>query len=114
LEDATEFEASDLWLGKPASVVVTMHSVGGKEVLSRLQGVLSTLGALIPPMSGMTYSMASHLALKTPPSPFQEDLWQLRDFEILSHNLKTALGLRPKWRSWPVDEGDARRRWFTS
>ncbi len=30
LETATDLEASDVWLGKPAAVVVTMHAVGGK------------------------------------------------------------------------------------
>lgn len=38
LEDATETEGSSLWLGKPCGVAVLMHSVGGKEVVSRLQG----------------------------------------------------------------------------
>lgn len=45
LEEATHTEATSLWLGKPASVWVTAHSVGGKGVLSRLQGVLSSSGA---------------------------------------------------------------------
>ena len=37
LEDGTLDEGTPVWLGKPAAVLVTMHSVGGKAVLSRLQ-----------------------------------------------------------------------------
>lgn len=112
LEDFTEFEATDLWQGKPACVLVTMHSVGGKEVLSRLQGVLSTLGALIPPMSGMTYSLANHLALQTPKSDFHADLWQQGDLQVIGHNLLRALGVEANWKTWPVDDSDPFRRWF--
>src|SRR3954462_12604070 len=53
LEEATPSEGTSLWLGKPVAVIVTMHSVGGKGVVSRLQGVLNTFGCLIPPMSGL-------------------------------------------------------------
>lgn len=48
LEDATPHEGTALWLGKPAAVVVSEHSTGGKGVLSRLQGVLVTLGCTLP------------------------------------------------------------------
>lgn len=117
LEDATDHEASDTWLGKPAAVLVTMHSVGGKEVLSRLQGVLGTLGCLIPPMSGLTYSLANHLALKGERSPFHDDLWQLPDLKVIASNLLAASALSASagaaWTSWPVDSGDPRRKWFS-
>ncbi|MBC7692925.1 MAG: NAD(P)H-dependent oxidoreductase [Methylotenera sp.] len=120
LEDATDWEASDLWLGKPAAVVVSMHSVGGKEVLSRLQGVLSTLGVLIPPMSGMTYSLANHLALQSREKDHQADLWQLDDLKCIAHNLVIALELRAAqreskkadWQSWPIDSSDPKRIWL--
>ena len=64
LESATETEGTSLWLGKPAAVLVTMHSVGGKSVLSRLQGVLSSLGAVIPPMTGIVISAVGQAALQ--------------------------------------------------
>ena len=64
LEDLTPWECSDVWLGKPAAVVVSMQEVGGKAVLSRLQGVLSSLGCIIPPCSGMVYSHVGQCALE--------------------------------------------------
>lgn len=110
LEIATEFEASDLFMGKPAAVIITMHSVGGKSVLSRLQGVLNTFGMLIPPMSGMVYSLAGHLALQTE-SSFAEDFWSLEDTNIVIHNLMASLGNK-KYQPWPVDHKDPKRIWI--
>jgi multimeric flavodoxin WrbA len=112
LEDMTDLEGTDAWLGKPSAVVVTMHSVGGKEVLSRLQGVLSTFGCLIPPMCGMTYSLAGHLALKKQTNEFHSDFWQIRDLEVIGQNLLEALNHKAHWMSWPVDTEDPRRKWF--
>src|SRR5690606_4635043 len=76
LEQTTHFEGSKRWLGKPAGVIITMHSVGGKAILSRLQGVLNSMGAIIPPMTGMVYSLATHLANKVQHTHAQ-DFWQL-------------------------------------
>jgi len=113
LEEATEFEATQFWLGKPAAVIVTMHSVGGKEVLSRLQGVLSTLGLLLPPMSGLVYSLATHLALQTKQDAFQSDFWQLSDLGIIANNLMAAIDSpKPEWKTWPVDTEDPKRPWL--
>lgn len=110
LEAATEFEASDIFMGKPAAVMITMHSVGGKGVLSRLQGVLNTLGMLIPPMSGIVYSLAGQLALETE-STFAEDFWSLEDVDIIAHNLLTAINKETTYRAWPVDHKDPKRLW---
>ena len=110
LEVATEFEASDIFMGKPAAVIITMHSVGGKGVLSRLQGVLNTMGLLIPPMTGMVYSLASHLALQTE-STFAEDFWSLEDINTIVHNLLASLGNK-KYQPWPVDHKDPKRIWI--
>lgn len=110
-EDITEFEASPAFVGKPVSVFVLMHSVGGKAVLSRLQGVLSTFGFLIPPMSGMVYSLVSDIALKTK-SSFAKDFWQKGDVALILQNFLTACDLKVTWASWPVDKKDPRRRWL--
>lgn len=112
LEDVTDLEGSEVWMGKPAAVVVTMHSVGGKGILSRLQGVLSTLGCLIPPMSGMVYSLAGHIAQQEQTSDFHSDFWQIQDLEVIATNLLEALSPNPQWVSWPVDREDPRRKWF--
>ena len=57
-EKMTEIEGKKHLLGKPAGVIVTMHSVGGKEVASRMQGVLCSMGCVLPPFSAFAYSYA--------------------------------------------------------
>lgn len=114
LEDATPAEASDLWLGKPAAVLVTEHSVGGKAVLSRLQGVLLTLGCALPPLSGLVLSKAVQLARDhAPDSAATEDFWSPEDLDVVAHNLIASLrGPRPAWRAWPVDRRHFHERWL--
>lgn len=114
LEAATPAEAGPLWLGKPAAVLVTEHSVGGKGVLSRLQGVLVTLGCEIPPLSGLVLSRAGQLARAGAPSdPAADDLWQPDDLAVVAHNLLAA-AQRPAvaWRAWPVDRAHYVDRWL--
>lgn len=120
LEAATPHEGTALWLGKPAAVVVTEHSTGGKGVLSRLQGVLVTLGCTLPPMSGLVFSRAALLAAKHDAAAAR-DFWCEADLRIVCHNLaeaaRTSLpGARPplpRWRTWPVDRRDFSARWLT-
>jgi NAD(P)H-dependent FMN reductase len=119
LEQTTMLEASSVWIGKPAAVIVTMHSVGGKEVASRLQGVLTTLGLMIPPMSGFIYSLANQLALEGPETSLKEDLWQLKDLEVVGANLIRAIDLdtlarahQKNWSAWTVDRADPSRLWL--
>jgi chromate reductase len=119
LEDATPAEGTALWLGKPAAVVVTEHSVGGKGVLSRLQGVLVTLGCSIPPMSGLVLSRAALLAAPRDPAA-ASDFWCEADLRVVCHNLAEAARVTipsarpatPKWRTWPVDRQDVHTRWL--
>jgi chromate reductase len=125
LESLTSIEASDAWLGKPAAVLVTMHSVGGKAVLSRLQGVLNTLGLLIPPLTGWVYSAAAQAALQRDAcgqelgdklsqaveQAIAADLWRLADLEIVAHNLLEALEQTHRWKAWPVDRAGFDSRW---
>jgi multimeric flavodoxin WrbA len=111
LERLTEFEGTEALLGKPCAVLITMHAVGGKEVLSRLQGVLNTMGLLLPPMTGFTYSLVGHLALETK-SEFAEDFWRLDDLEIVAANLRVAMEAKARYLAWPVDRQDPSRRWL--
>ncbi len=111
LEEATVDEGTALWLGKPAAVVVTMHSVGGKGVLSRLQGVLNTFGCAIPPMSGLVYSLANQAAIEAS-APGTDDLWCLEDVAVVCDNLLTALGLHAAYRAWPTDRARFAERWI--
>lgn len=118
LEDATPAEGTPLWLGKPAACVVSEHSVGGKGVLSRLQGVLVTLGCTLPPMSGLVLSRAALLAAEHGPAAATRDFWCADDLRVVCHNLVEAAsasagtGARaPRWKTWPVDRRDVSARW---
>lgn len=112
LEAATSLEGTATWLGKPAAVVVTEHSVGGKAVLSRLQGVLVTLGCSLPPMSGLVLSRAALIAAAKDPAAAR-DFWSRSDLGVVCHNLLTATRVRAQpWKAWPVDRADFRARWL--
>ncbi|WP_373998400.1 flavodoxin family protein [Bdellovibrio bacteriovorus] len=111
LEEMTELEGTSSLMGKPCAVFVLMHSVGGKSVLSRLQGVLSTMGLLIPPMSGMVYSLVSEVALRSK-SSHRDDFWQKEDALLILSNLVKACDYRVDWETWPVDKKDPRRIWL--
>lgn len=110
LEMITEFEATYVLLYKPCAILITMHSVGGKEVLSRLQGVLNTMGLLIPPMSGLVYALSTHLAIEAQ-SEFAADFWSKEDLKIVLHNLLTSVHKRDDFKAWPVDKKDPLRLW---
>lgn len=113
LEEVTDTEGTALWLGKPAAVIVTMYAVGGKGILSRLQGVLNTFGALIPPMSGIVCSAVNQLALNRQISANNtEDLWRPEDIEVVCHNLWQAMSRKADWRSWSLDRESYRDVWF--
>ena len=117
LENVTALEGTPSFLGKPAVVVVLNHSVGGKGVLSRLQGVLSTFGCMIPPMSGLVYSWVSDQILKKNSGSqrqtnTQKDLWSLADLKDILENFQKALEIKINWTGWPVDRKDARTIWL--
>jgi chromate reductase, NAD(P)H dehydrogenase (quinone) len=113
LENITHLEGSKAFMGKPAVVLVLNHSVGGKGVLSRLQGVLSTLGCLIPPMSGMVYSWVSdNLAINSATKAARNDLWSLDDLAPILENFHKTLQLKITWTPWPVDRADYRKVWL--
>lgn len=111
LEQATDLEGTSAFVGKPVAAFVLNHSVGGKAVLSRLQGVLSTFGCLIPPMSGMVYSLVTKLALKTK-SVHTDDLWTTNDIPMILENFALALEINIKWKAWPVDRKNFRKNWI--
>lgn len=111
LEDATPTEVSDLWLGKPVGVLVSEHSTGGKGVLSRLQGVLVTMGCWIPPLSGVVISKSAQTATRVDTDE-AADYWSLDDLDVLADNLLIAARQpRAPWRVWPVDRANFTRVW---
>lgn len=113
LEDATDLEAHPSLVGKSAGVVVLMHSVGGKGILSRLQGVLSTFGFLLPPFSGMTLSLAGQIATESK-SEQADDFWCADDLNVIVQNLRTASekSENSEWKVWPVDRENFRKTWI--
>ena len=113
LEDATHAEGTALWLGKPAAVVVSEHSTGGKGVLSRLQGVLVTLGCTLPPMSGLVLSRAALIAARHDPAA-ASDFWCRDDLAVVCHNLVEAAAGTRRWKTWPVDREGFADRWVTT
>ena len=113
LENITDLEGREEILGKPVVVCVLNHSVGGKGVLSRLQGVLSTLGFLIPPMSGWVYSWVNQEVLRKYKNPkFKDDLWSFDDLIPIVENFQEALKFKASWTSWPVDRKNFRKVWL--
>jgi len=99
LEVMTAYEMTEVFLGKPCGAVFTMDSIGGSDAAQRLLGVLSNLGALIPPGALVVISRTG-AALEGQPG--FEDVWQRADMEILVENVCMAARLpRPAWRTWP-------------
>ena len=117
LEETTPWEAGPLWVGKVFGVVVTEHCTGGKGILSRLQGVLNTLGLFAPPLSSMVYSLSSQMAMEQSyeSQEVRKDFWSLSDLDIVLHNIhlaaRASLALREAWKIWPVDHESTHEIW---
>lgn len=111
VEQLTPTEGTDLWLGKPAAVLVSAHQVGAQLVLWRLQGLLVTLGCLIPPMSGVVITRTGEELRRRAPE-LCDDVWGLDDVDTALANLRAVPNLRPAFRSWPVDREHFTARWL--
>lgn len=110
-EELTPSEGSELWLGKPAAVLVTAHQVGAQSVLFRLQGVLVTLGCLVAPMSGVVITKVGE-ALRARAPELCGDVWGLEDVATALHNLLAAPFTPHVFRAWPVDREHYAERWL--
>lgn len=113
LEQLTPMEGTDFWLGKPAAVLVSAHQVGAQTVLWRLQGVLSSLGCLIPPMSGAVVTRVGE-ALRARAPEVCNDVWGLDDVAVTLGNLEACLAKSRRYQAWQVDSSDYRARWLES
>ncbi len=111
LEELTPTEASELWLGKPAAVLVTAHQVGAQSVLFRLQGVLVTLGCLVAPLSGVVISKVGE-ALRARAPELCHDVWGLEDVATALHNLLAVAFSPGSFRAWPVDREHYADTWL--
>jgi NAD(P)H-dependent FMN reductase len=113
-EETAATEGTDLWLGKPAGAIVTAHAVGAKSVLSRLLGVLNVFGMIIPPMAGLTYTHATHVAYPHATSALKDELWSLADVAVVTHNLVECIRPECRWKQWPHSEGLSGEKWLTA
>ncbi len=101
LEVMTSFELTPCFLGKAAGVVVSMDSVGGMDVAHRLQGALSLLGCVLPPLSSVVLSRVGLVAKQHAP---QTDVFELEDLRICVENLAIlARQPRPDWKTWEIE-----------
>lgn len=106
LEELTAHELSDGILGKPAGVLVTMDSVGGSSIVYRLQGALSSMGFLIPPVSAMVLSRVGAM-VRHPGSHIEpgfeaaDDVWCEDDIAVVVSNL-IAAKTSTAWTRWPI------------
>lgn len=112
LEATAHTEGSEVWMGKPAAVVVTAHAVGAKSVLSRLMGVLNAYGMAIPPFGGLTYTWAVDVALQRAPDHLKTELWTPLDVDVLCHNLQQAVEGGRHWKCWPTSKGRSLEKWL--
>jgi hypothetical protein len=106
-EVMTAHEATDVFVGKPASAVVTMDATGGAEVASRLVATLACWGCLVPPFGWMALSRVA-LELEATDRSATTDVWGWADLDVLGANLVTAAEEAAKvphdaWRVWSVD-----------
>jgi len=104
LEFATQWEGKDVFLGKPVCAIVTMHSLGGAEVLGRLQANFNLLGAFIPPMCCFVYSHLTQMAGKNAEG---NDVWNLDCLPTVAHNFQQAVDNLHQYIAWEVDRGES-------
>lgn len=105
IEVTTAFENTPAFFGKPVASAVTMDSVGGIEVVARLQAVFGGLGCWSPPCSTIVLSRTGQEAITASAGQENdpnEDVWRLDDLSIVLQNLVTAADMsRDKWTAWP-------------
>lgn len=108
LEFLADLEGADRLVGKPAGVVVTMDSAGGEGLLFRLQGVLLSLGFLVPPFSGLVLSRVGAIAVEAElPEGFDppDDVWRSSDLSVVVDNVLLAMERgRLPWVVWDMAE----------
>lgn len=105
IEICTLFENTEAFLGKPISAIVSMDSVGGVDVASKIINSFSGLGCWSPPCSSIILSRLGEEAVKRTADWEEdpnEDVWRLKDIEILIDNIDIACQFdRKKWKVWP-------------
>jgi NAD(P)H-dependent FMN reductase len=106
LEAMTGYEATDVFVGKPVSVLVTMDSTGGSEVAARLVSVFTCLGCFTPPFGWLVLSRVG-VALASRDPEATRDVWGAPDVRILAENLRIASGAsRPSFHAWTIEKSE--------
>jgi chromate reductase len=99
----TTYEATDVFLGKPAAVIVTMDSTGGSEVAARLVATLACFGCSTPPFGWMALSRVGVRLGEEHPEATR-DVFGPADVRVLAENLVVAsCAPRVQWRAWDVE-----------
>lgn len=96
-EDMGTYEGKKIWMNKPFCTVVTMHSTGGMDVVSRIQTTLSLFGCVIPPMCCIVHSYVNNLAGKL---SSEGNIWDERCLDTIANNLKVAIENKSNYQSW--------------
>jgi len=96
------------FFGKPFACAVTMDSVGGADVASRLHAAFSGLGCWSPPCSTVIISRIAEEAIRASKGNEDDpndDVWRIDDLGILLENLVASCQVdREIWGSWPCRE----------
>lgn len=112
-EDFTYLETTSTFMGKPAGCVVLSHSTGGRGVLSRILVNLNLFGCILPPLSGLEISFVGQEALTySKDHSLKEDIWSIKDIDLLIKNIGSCLDKSYSFESWPIDTGDFKKVWF--
>lgn len=107
IEVMTPYEGTETFLNKPVVVMVTMDSVGGIDVASRLLTTFNLLGCQIPQMASVVLSRVGFLAAQVEDNP---DVWSPDDIACTIDNLDFALAQpRQNTASWPVFRAEPMR-----
>jgi hypothetical protein len=105
-EVMTAYEATDVFLGKPASAIVTMDSTGGSEIAARLASTLVCLGCFTPPFGWMALSRVG-VGLGALDPAATRDVWGPADVTVLARNLLVASrAARLPYRAWTIERAE--------
>lgn len=112
LEMTAHTEGEDMWVGKPAGVIVTAHAVGAKGIVSRLMGILNVYGMIIPPFAGIAYTWANEVALPHASDHLRNELWTPHDVDVICHNVLEVCRGGSDWKHWPSNSGRYGEKWL--
>lgn len=107
IEVMSAYENTNLFFGKPVACVVSLDSVGGFEVASRLHAVFSGFGCWSPPCSTLVISRLGQEAVNSTAGKEDdpnEDVWRLDDIKVMLNNLMRSTGISEKWQQWPIEQ----------